>query len=362
MASRGGWSGDSLKRDVEQALGTGVEPKRWRELREDGTLDLVRQGELSLADLAGRLRGRRARDKRSADTGDTPTPAPPVERDGSAAPAFIEPAATLPDNPTGARRYALSRVLAADAGHRREVEDFRRDYLGGQLLSWDEVDRWVDTHAGPRPEGDGPPSVWLSDVAISQDQVTKGTERAQEGYTALGPFTVPLPWRSVDEPDIGRLEKRFLYYLLPGQTNARLKPVAAGGTLDHLRRVSEYLAADFPWTPEQASVFALTGLIPYVEAYGKITLTLDPTTPLQEVTARFVAERRRLIGERQREMSLKHLQLAVFTAERPPELWRKRLEAWNQAFPQWAYEPHRLANFTRDSQQATRRLLLEERA
>lgn len=129
-------------------------------------------------------------------------PSPMVARD-----------APLPDDPFEARRVAVSRVLAADLAGWEEVRDFRRASLGGRLLDWEEVAGWVFAQSDAPPDGDGPPSYWLSDVPVSEEQVRRGTQTAQEGFTAVGPFTVPLPFRRNGLP--GRLERRLVEYLVP---------------------------------------------------------------------------------------------------------------------------------------------------
>lgn len=55
-------------------------------------------------------------------------------------------------------------------------------------------------------------------------------------------------------------------------------------------------------------------------------------------------------------MSVKHVELVLFCDKRPDEeTWAKRMEAWNDEHPDWAYtEPK---NFLRDANQGLRRLL-----
>ncbi len=62
-------------------------------------------------------------------------------------------------------------------------------------------------------------------------------------------------------------------------------------------------------------------------------------------------------GRRPREISPKHLELALFTAEREGEPLAVRMTTWNAQHPEWAYS--QITNFGRDSREAVRRL--EER-
>jgi hypothetical protein len=88
--------------------------------------------------------------------------------------------------------------------------------------------------------------------------------------------------------------------------------------------------------PEQAATFVLTGLIPYAAA---------AESALQQMQIR---------GRRAREMSVKHLELAVFTEQHAGEPLAVRMAAWNAEYPEWAYQ--RDTNFYWDSQQVVKRL------
>jgi hypothetical protein len=115
--------------------------------------------------------------------------------------------------------------------------------------------------------------------------------------------------------------------------------VRAGATLDRLRRLSVALADNYQWDPEQASTFMLTGLVPYSQAW------------VERLRGALVR------GRRPREISPKHLELALFTAEREGEPLAVRMTAWNAQHSEWAYA--QITNFGRDSREAVRRL--EER-
>jgi hypothetical protein len=115
--------------------------------------------------------------------------------------------------------------------------------------------------------------------------------------------------------------------------------VRAGGTLDRLRRLSLALADNYQWDPAQASTFVLTGLIPYSQAWAE---------RLQGALVR---------GRRPREITPKHLELALFTVEREGEPLTARMTAWSSQHPEWKYA--QVTNFGRDSREAVRRL--EER-
>jgi hypothetical protein len=288
--------------------------------------------------------------------------------------AMIPVADRLPGDPMRSRRVAVSRVLAADlvtdSALWARIDRFRKRYLLDTLLAWEVVDSWVGVHQ----QEEGSASYSLNEVPVSREQVQGGIPVAPEGYTTLTlTVTVPLPEFSTLEPEtrndvgagVGRLESRWLEYLNPESTTTTRSTVTAGRALDALRELSQVMADQkmYPWwTRAQASTFLLTGLVPYVETYGTFQLDINPLLPLNKIMEQVEQTRHNLVGERARDMSLKHLHLAVFTAEHPDEPWADRLRTWNDEYPEWRYPESRRSNFARDSLVAKRRLLLQEYA
>jgi hypothetical protein len=113
--------------------------------------------------------------------------------------------------------------------------------------------------------------------------------------------------------------------------------VRNGAVLDKLRRLALLLAQDMLWSPEQAATFVLTGLVPFAESFAR------------------ALEAHR--GRRPREMTYKHMELAVFTAQRDRESLAERMGEWNAAHPEWAYKT--VEHFGGDSRLAVRRLVEE---
>lgn len=87
----------------------------------------------------------------------------------------------------------------------------------------------------------------------------------------------------------------------------------------------------------QATVFVLTGLIPLAEKYVESVVTKR--------------------GRRSREMTHKHLELAVFTIMHEGETLAARMAEWNSVYPRWAYRT--VEHFGGDSRLAVRRLVEE---
>lgn len=374
------WAVDPLLEAIAQALIALREPTatpdELQRLQREGLLDVAEQGGLSVRQLADSIR-----EWRRSGAAVEPASGPQEVTEGAQEPEplpqpqIIPLGGPLPNEPTLARQHAVSRVLAASLAEDLTIWEpitrFRREHLSGTLLAWKAVERWV----AERKESDGPPSYWLSEVPISQEQIARGRETAPVGHTTLSvTVTVPLPSSPQDDGNsgIGMLEQRLLEYLVPHRVNPTWTFVAAGGVLDALRQISENLAPAHPhdpqadstlrpwWTRAQATTFVLTGLAPFVTGYKAIDLDFDPTVPLDQIVEQVAQARRALVGERARELSPKHLHLAVFSAERPDEPWQARQEAWNTIYPQWAYPGKQKSNFIRDSLAAKRRLLLQD--
>jgi hypothetical protein len=161
---------------------------------------------------------------------------------------------------------------------------------------------------------------------------------------------------------------------IPGQLEERKIPSVDGGKLEQLRRLSVWLANQYGWTEAQATTFIVTGLPPLrlpitvrteqkerLPGLSVIQLTVDPGVSPKEVADAYLEERKRLLGTRHRDLTEKHLALAVFVATQPPQRsWADRMVLWNKlsAGRGWGYT--QVANFSHDCLQAQRRLLRSE--
>ena len=135
--------------------------------------------------------------------------------------------------------------------------------------------------------------------------------------------------------------------------------------LERLRQISDRLSRRYRWQEAQATIFVLTGrtpLVPPAEAKIEreaIVLTVDPSLTPRQVADRYRQFRKDILGGgRIKALSLKHLRLAAFDADRPSqETWKKKMDAWNRSAPEeeWRYKND--GRFKRDCLQAKRRLL-----
>ena len=193
------------------------------------------------------------------------------------------------------RSQALSILLAKEAEKEPEVQAFRQEVLGGNLLDVHLVESWVRSQA----ESDGPETIWLR-VPVRYDSEGRITTRSISG---AGNSSWGLEMKKVVPGDVkpeeilGDVEVRYIEYSVPGGEWAKLQGTASGGVLERLWRISRFpLASNYPWTTAQATMFVLTGLYPEVsgieaqsvmpkpvKAAPRISLVIDPTVTPDEV-------------------------------------------------------------------------------
>ncbi len=237
------------------------------------------------------------------------------------------------DGPSTPLIRAISVMLAAKAST-PEVMRFREEHLPqGKLLRATEVDTWIKG----QPEMKHQPVKWLCNIPFGRlETIENGDyvipknliERAKQ----IGEVGRLDPYYDVDP----RMDTRLFTYATPECERAREFICEYGGVLDKLHRIVYHLLwfQGSLWQEAQAATFILTGYIPLVpkEAFPL------PSRP----------------GRRQTE---KHLQLAVFTAQKDADSapLNTRLVDWNRRFPHWAYK--QATTFGGDSRQAQRRLM-----
>jgi hypothetical protein len=131
---------------------------------------------------------------------------------------------------------------------------------------------------------------------------------------------------------------QFVHYSTPIALIEK-QPVRADGTLDTLRLMADFLS-QWCWPPQQGTVFILSGLVPYSQAY-----------------AEQVSLERGGGHRRPRPMSLKHLELAVYTARcfSGRLSLAERIARWNAEHPEWSYGDD-TEQFASDSSRDLRRM------
>jgi hypothetical protein len=259
----------------------------------------------------------------------------------------------------GHRRYALSRLLALEADTDERVAGFRDAHLAGypdRTLPWEEIGDWI----AARAEADGAATTFAL-VALPPGATTvPGPEGLRVEDSA------PLSDLRIE----GALQARMLSFGLPGSKWVQRVAVRTGGVLDELWHLCAHLVRRYGWKEDQAAVFVLSGVTPYMPgiafetvyrddypAASRITLVIDPVVAPQEVMARYSRLRQQMLPGRYRPLSDKHLRLAVFAAEHRPSgaTWAKLMELWNQEHPEETYTQATV--FARDCSLARKRLL-----
>ena len=259
----------------------------------------------------------------------------------------------------GERRYALSRLLALEAEEDEAVRGFRETYLSvypGSRLPWEKIGDWIASQT----QKEGPPTEFAP-LAL-----TAGVKRTVTPEGLKLKDDTPLSEARIEND----VRSRILSYGLPGAKWAQQVAVRAGGVLDELSRLGERLVERYGWKDDQATVFVLTGVTPYLvgirleteytsacPAASRIKLVIDPVVPPQEVLATYTRLRQRILGGRYRPLSPKHLRLAVFSAEekKPGTTWTMVMERWNAQHPDESYTHETI--FARDAAAARKRLL-----
>lgn len=150
----------------------------------------------------------------------------------------------------------------------------------------------------------------------------------------------------------------------------------SGTALDHLRELSEALAAALGWAAATATMYVLTGIAPAPELFTvgvehrmvtaeagrqRITISADPDIPADVVAAAFRAERAKLRGPRARLPQAKLSRLAAHVAQyRLSASSTKQLrDWWNAEHPADQYSDVRA--FRQAARDAERRVLGQPR-
>jgi len=215
------------------------------------------------------------------------------------------------------------------------LDEFRRQHLAQDaLLTPREVDGWVRELA----LREGPSSWWFMDVWVQADEIvgvdSDGVILAPDTKLRFEPTfartRLPQPGGDIPAPTMAL---RYLEYATSLSSRQRVA-VHAGGVLDTLRLFSLFYNHLWDWTEAQGTLFVLTGLVPYAAKWAE-------TVAVQH-------------GRRPRPMSLKHLELGVFTARHTGEGLALRMARWNDLHPDWTYSS--ADQFSSDSARALRRM------
>lgn len=267
------------------------------------------------------------------------------------------------------RQEALTVLYGKLAAEQQEVKDFREIVLDNALLKWDEVTGWIEQQTEDEEQKRRQNKQTRAYITFP---LPAGTE-FKEDKTGFS-FDPPLTVQRLDVQQ-GSIEfsVKTVAYTRPNDSCVYRKAAMPGGVLEKLTNLSKRLVKRYGWEDYQATVFILAGVTPQISSAkvrpttqsdlasaNRIELSLDPALTEKEVAAEYRQVRRRLLKKdklgkaRFRQLSEKHLRLAIFDAEHDGT-YNKKMRAWNKRFPKWKYE--HLSNFSRDCRKAAQRLL-----
>lgn len=300
--------------------------------------------------------------------------------------------------PIELREEAVAALLAEEMGADPEVQAFRVQTLGGQLLEEDQVIVWLQQQEAAQIS----PDLWLTDSAVPPDHGERALVRAalderdddlpHDARGNLLPLSITVTLDPLQiRQQVARRHLTCTVWNPETEQYHDYRYATADGVLEWLRRLGERLVADCTWKEGEAVYFVLTGIAPFMPRIRdrllwsprilRIQLTVDPAVPPSEVADYYrllrgslialktrkrnmkrLGEAFNLINPRARKHDEKYLRLALFTVEQPRgqgETWRKYMARWNEAWqaqhPDWAY--WRYETFERDCARVRRGLL-----
>jgi hypothetical protein len=341
-----------FRRMIEACLGRNVPDQVWTYAGNEGYLQRYVEEQITLNALLAKLRGLLA----LAEPDTAPTETAPPMLDGD----------TLRVDPTS-RDDMLSLVVAERVRQYPRLVQFRTAHLPDEvLLPWPEVEPWMKTtqHADAQAY---PARYIIPEISLSGagepfgDIATLFADSPHEQQ-----MTIKFRVKSADLRTT--LRKQVVAYALPHEDHLRWAEVRQEGVLGELKDLAERLTQSAGWTEAQAVLYVLTGIAPRIESISarvelgndlttRIHLSIDPEASPREVAEMFRAWRKWFVGPRHRDMSPKHLMLALFRVQHPKvqeQVWSDLMVLWNAAHAEWAYEDP--SHFARDYDQAFQRL------
>ncbi len=330
-----------FRREINGNLDRPLSDGEWNLLQTDGSLEKLRRGDMDPAGVAAKVI-----QWRQAVGINAPPPVPIVPK-------------LRADPASGARAELLSYLVSLIAERVDRVSAFRRDVLKDKLLPSDATGEWISKVSAK--EGF---SAWL-EVPFSSEHGKLETDKTK------GTLWVSAPPLSISKsrPATGA-QWHWLRYFSGGHKEQSVR-TAAGGVLERLRIASEQIAAQIGCFEAHATDFILSGsplpVFPVrqalklmegnvLSALNRVELTIDPALSPSEASRVYRDIRTTIFGRRHRNMSEKHIRLALFALQRPrDEKLSVAMKEWNKLFPRWRYKAE--TNFGRDRTVSRRRAL-----
>ena len=169
------------------------------------------------------------------------------------------------------RAAIISDLCAADARSRSEVERFRSEVMGGNLIPLDAIAEWIASRARLPAPGrktlvielpaghrlvdrvDGDVATWHVDPPLVLDEIL-AADRRGEKWSARPSLATEI-----------RGPRLLLCWADPTKPAVTRTVVEKGSDLDRLRVLAERLAQDYGWASDAAVTFVLADVVPWVE-------------------------------------------------------------------------------------------------
>jgi hypothetical protein len=272
------------------------------------------------------------------------------------------------------RESVFSAHLARLASNHRAVARFRKEALGGTLLSRTEAEGLL---ASPAP--------YLLSAQVFRDRAIpllghRAEAKCRRSTERNGAWTerveLKIKWQKSSARfrfTIARTihDRTWLDVFSHLFGTMSPYPLMDYSLLGDLQKVSRSVAAFYPWQTWDAGWFILTGAIPSVpciqpaftrrqgDRFNRIVLTLgvEPWVSAKTVVRIYREYQRRLLGRDNRALGLKVLDVFEFVMKsregsEQSATWEKLREQWNRKYPNWAYPDfrHLRADFERAKQ------------
>jgi hypothetical protein len=361
----------------------------WEDAVEDGWVQDVLDGREDRYELLKTVRHWRKRHERLRKW----EQGRPEERRSNPSPEESESVRLRLGNRETQRVEAIEEYVAKLAACERRVFAFRKRFLGGKTLAEAQADALITSPAAAYLPFECFIPFGESRIALLNHSATLRTDPPESD--GAGPYSLDIyvqPSGETFSVDVQRTEwLRFLDE--DGQPQGIL--VEDRSVLEGLRRLSNYLAAEYPWQEEQATWFVLTGEPPALPAatgrvsrgsaapYAELTMSVQPWVPADTVRKfysqlqgsvlasrpRALSERnlavfRFVVGQQEVKPSSDDAQASALTRQHPKLMklkqpsWRIMLERWNRQHHErhkWHYKSVRI--FQRDFQRAAQAIV-----
>tara|TARA_Y100000590_G_scaffold84071_1_gene93783 strand:+ start:20823 stop:21854 length:1032 start_codon:yes stop_codon:yes gene_type:complete len=238
------------------------------------------------------------------------------------------------------RVSALSVAIATIASKSNPVINFRANELNKKIIDASQIEKWISSQKAKQNS-----SKFISSFEIPNSH--KPIQNKDGSYKISPPLHITK---------VEGVEEKYLYYLDKKLVNIKKISVIKDSLLDKLRKLSIQISEEFSWDKSESTMFILTDYIPRIypvnskyiknnnfKGLSKIHMEIDPTTSPKDVMVKYSEFRREFIQGRHRDLSIKHLNLAIFYAKKNKnEKWIQSMYSWNSNYgnskPSWKYE------------------------